>query len=377
MSKQKVVYYLDCWGVGGIERFVINASQQIVNEGYETSVFASYCSDSLLMTNLETLGIPITIALTGRKAGYNVVARTLLTLKPWFVFLRKEKPDIVHINIMNGVGFLFACIARLCQIDARVVHSHNSSVGASFQWLKSLISAFFSKLFGRFATNRLACSESAGSFLFGSAPFRIINNGINVDDFIFDPTGRSNLRTAFNIGEDVLVIGNPSRLAPAKNPLFSLDVLQKCLVTSKVVLVLCCVGEMIEDVKSEIEKRGLSNSVILLPPQSDMRAFYSLLDVLLFPSLYEGLPFVVIEAQCNGLPIVASDAVSCSAFFSKNCHTLPLEAGPASWAKIVCQVGAASSPTLRYLGSKSLSNSDYNSLLLGKRLAEIYQAALR
>lgn len=370
MNSVSIVYYLDCWGVGGIERFVISSAKCMKKKGYSPAVFASYATNDELNCQLTECDIPLFVALPeGQKL--NLVTRTLRTLKPWFDYLKTYSPNVVHINIMNGVGFLYAALASNVNVKKRIVHSHNADVGSGHRRLKRLISHISAKCLGCFATKRVACSVDAGTFLFKNQSFELVRNSIDINKFRFSQKGRSKFRERFCIGEDCVLLGNPSRLAPAKNPLFTLEVFNSYRRRCKAKLLLSAAGSMRDTVQRAAFELGLADDVIFIPPQADMQELYSALDVLVFPSIHEGLPFVLIEAQCSGLPVIASDEITLEGKVLSSYCTLPL--GDAElWASAICSLNDLGAVGLRGQSYECLRNAGFDASSLAKQLIDLY-----
>ena len=109
-------------------------------------------------------------------------------------------------------------------------------------------------------------------------------------------------------GKDKFVVGHVGRLHPQKNHDFLIDVFAE-LKKSKpdAELILVGTGPLEEKVKSKVAEKGLSDCVHFLGNRKDMNRIYQAMDVFVFPSLFEGLGIVAIEAQAAGVPIVCSD----------------------------------------------------------------------
>ena len=69
-----------------------------------------------------------------------------------------------------------------------------------------------------------------------------------------------------------------------------------------------------------IKEKGLEERFIILPVDTSIERYYNAMDLFAMPSLYEGLPIVSVEAQCNGLPLILSDTISREADLSSHCR---------------------------------------------------------
>ena len=175
----------------------------------------------------------------------------------------------------------------------------------------------------KYATDYFACSELAGRWLFGDKTFEqgkvtIINNAIDLDKFKYDEKVRKEKRKELNINDDTLVVGHIGRFVAQKNHTFLIDIFSELHKKEKnSILLLIGQGPLIGEIKQKVETLGISDSVKFLGQRDDVNELYNAMDLFLFPSLYEGLGMVLIEAQANGLPCIASTEVPKNARVSK------------------------------------------------------------
>ena len=69
-------------------------------------------------------------------------------------------------------------------------------------------------------------------------------------------------------------------------------------------------GELKEEILNSIKNEGLENNILYLGLQSNINIWLNIMDLLIFPSLFEGLPVVLVEAQSTGLPCIISNKIS-------------------------------------------------------------------
>ena len=170
----------------------------------------------------------------------------------------------------------------------------------------------FSKVY---ATDYMCCSEHAGRWLFGDKEYDkgnvyLLNNAIDIEKFKYDERLRANKREELGIDDDTLVIGHIGRFVEQKNHRFLIDIFNEIHQKNKnSILLLIGQGPLMKEIKEKVEKLNLSRCVKFLGQRNDANQLYNAMDVFLFPSLYEGLGMVLIEAQANGLPCLASSEV--------------------------------------------------------------------
>ena len=229
----------------------------------------------------------------------------------------------------NAMGFLDLAIAKFAGAKYCIARSSNSSDGASvFSKFAHFVGGI---LFKRFVNVEIAPSTEAALYTFGkkdvsTGKVSILPNGLDLNYYRFDENGRKRIRDEFGIESNCFVVGHTGRFNTQKNHLFLLDVFLKFHEknpNSKLLLV--GDGSLKEEIISKIKKNGLDNSVVLAGIRSDMPDLYSAMDVFVFPSLYEGMPNTVIEAQACGLKCIISDRITNEADVTSNVRYLPIK----------------------------------------------------
>lgn len=215
--------------------------------------------------------------------------------------------DIMHCQMPNS-AFCVLRDAKHAGVKHRILHSHLNN--SSDQFLHRLRNAPLNAIGKMYATDRLACSEDAGKFLFGSKPFTVIRNGIPIEQFAYDTGINSALRAEYGIPMDAPVIGCVGRMVKQKNYPFAVKVFAQFLrKRPDAKLVFIGDGTDRAELEQAIHDEGVTSFVLLLGVREDINRLYSMLDVFFMPSLYEGLPVSCVEAQASGLPCVYSTDV--------------------------------------------------------------------
>ena len=172
-----------------------------------------------------------------------------------------------------------------------------------------------------------------------SESVRIMPNAIDTTTFAFDSRVRKEVRDELSLG-DGLVIGNVARFANQKNHRLLIDIffdVQKLIPNSKLVLV--GRGELESDVRSQVSRLGIDDKVVFLGVRNDVPRLLNAMDVFVMPSLYEGLPVTIVEAQANGLPVLASSTITDEVFFDGPVERLGLDELPSRWAERAIDFG--------------------------------------
>lgn len=237
--------------------------------------------------------------------------------------------EIVHINMLSAANLLPFHAARK-NGRTPILHSHNTGTEGIVR--KVLHKINFRKI-KRAKTVRLACSNLAGEWLFGSSSFEVIPNAVDCDKFEFHGEDRAKVRSQYEIADGTLLLGFVGRLNAQKNPLYLLDILKAVLekgLDAKLVLV--GDGELRQDIETAAETGNIRDRVIFVGNQADIASYYSAMDIFLLPSTYEGLGIVAIEAQANGLPCLLSDRVPEEVIASNRVSFLSIDGNAAEWA---------------------------------------------
>lgn len=213
----------------------------------------------------------------------------------------KENYDIIHIhgNSATMALELFACRGLKSVV---IVHTHNVEYQANF----------FNKILSHYFLNKadlyFAASKSAGKKLYGDQKFTVITNGIDESRFKFNDKVREQIRNRLNIKKRDIVFGHVGYFGNQKNQIFILKLAKKFVKEPRVKFLLVGDG-FSENFRAEIQNAGLGEKFIILPATSNVGDLYSAFDVFLFPSKFEGLGMVGVEAQLSGLPCLISNKV--------------------------------------------------------------------
>ncbi len=250
--------------------------------------------------------------------------------------------DVVHMHSSSKNYYILKCAAKW-NIPVRVAHSHNTG----FQSRNPLVIAFgdiLKKPMRKYATHWVGCSKLACEWLFGKGSVergeaKVILNGIDSSLFIYDEKVRNAVRKEMGI-ENKFVIGHVGRFVNQKNHTFLLDIFAE--VTKRrddAVLVLIGIGELMEAMKQKADDLGIADKIIFAGFRDDRNKLMQAMDSFLFPSLYEGLSVVLIEAQASGLPVFTSDSTTTETQYSPYIKFLPLQRPAFYWAEEILKVG--------------------------------------
>ena len=212
--------------------------------------------------------------------------------------------DVVHIhgNSANMALEMLACY--MAGIKVRIGHSHNTAT------LHPFTHKILFLVFNWLCTTRIACGQEAGKWLYGSRQFTELKNGIDLNRYRFSQNIREEYRKKLKV-ENKIVIGHIGNFIEQKNHEFLISWFAELLKENqKYVLLLISDGYLMDKIRKKVDQLNISSNVIFLGKTMKVEKYLQAMDLFVLPSLYEGLPLVLVEAQAAGLPCIVSDTIS-------------------------------------------------------------------
>ena len=248
-------------------------------------------------------------------------------------FIDHPEYKIMHSHI-DPMSYLPLKAGQKSNIPVRIAHSHNTAIDRD---MKYPLKMYFRSRINTVATDRLACGEEAGKFLFGDKDFIVVPNAIETANFVFNNSVREEMRRELNL-TDELVFGHVGRISYQKNHRFLVEIFSEIVkMNDKAILLLIGVGEKEDEIRQLVKERGIDDKVRFLGKRSDVNKLYQAMDAFVMPSLFEGVPVVGVEAQFAKLPCFFSDKVPVEVAFCENTKFIPLEASATEWAKTILE----------------------------------------
>lgn len=255
----------------------------------------------------------------------------------------KEHPEykIIHSNLEERSYFALKEAKKL-SVPVRISHSHNRPLGVN---LKLIMRYYFRFMLKYYNTHMFACGTEAGDWLYGKKnrdKVIIMKNAIDADEYRYNLEISKSMKRELGI-EGKKVIGHVGRFFLQKNHTFLIDIFKAVHDRDpETVLLLVGGGEQDDALKNQIKDKvnhlGLTDSVKFLGVRDDVAKVVQTFDVFLLPSLFEGLPVTMIEAQAAGLPCVISDKVPIQCDITGNVEVVALEDSLDKWAETVCRL---------------------------------------
>lgn len=365
MKKARVLEIIGKRPVGGVGTVMLNYQNYIDTEKVQMDYLIFGEDSENFDEKVKKLGSKVYMypALSGRQMG-----RTKAYLESFFAEHASEY-DIVHLHAPTIAFLAFPIIAKY-GIEHRIVHSHATLYAENK--IKAVRNQILWKLAWGKITDRIACSKAAGDFLFGKDDFIVLKNAIAYENYLYDESVRQQVRMRECVS-DKLVVGNVGRFSLQKNQTFLIEIFVKIKeLYPDSVLWLLGDGELRGEIEEKILYYGLADSVKLFGMVSDTREYYQAVDVMVMPSLFEGLPMVGVEAQASGLPCVFADTITKEADVV-GCPYLSLNDSAEVWAETVIRTAKERMSSGRHSYAKELDELGFNIKLEAKRLEELYR----
>ena len=370
-EKIQVVQFCEKWGSGGLEAFVMNVYRNIDCNKIKFNILLSQNKGDSYDKEIERLGGNKKALLSNKIK--SPMIRVVKNYVQFYKDIKDNKYKIIHFNACNASVMICVFIAKIAGIPVRIVHSHNTDIGDKNRTMKILYHNICKSIFGRTATHYYACSYNAAKWLFTPKilknKVKIIKNGINASKFTFNENNRKEIRKNLGI-ENKFVLGHIGRFGIQKNHKFLIDIFYEVYKKDKdSVLLLIGFGELEEDIKNKVKSLNIESQVFFLGLKDDIPKYLHAMDAFVFPSLFEGLGIVAIEAQAAALKIFASDAVPQEANITEYFNYIPLKESAEEWARKIleCKNGY-----IRKDCSNEIIKSGYDIKEVAKSIEDIY-----
>lgn len=238
--------------------------------------------------------------------------------------------DVIHVHANSSSSVIELMAAKWAGVSKRIHHNHTSKPHHPF--FDKLLRPFFYHSY----TDAIACSDAAGDWLFGKGRYRVLPNAIDVDKYIYNPQQRDIIRNEFKITEDAFVVGHIGKFMDAKNHEFLVKVFAQYHSNHpKSKLILVGEGAWRPKIETWVKESGCSDAIIIAGLRTDISDVVQAFDVFVFPSIYEGLPLTVLEAQASGVPCIISSNVTKAVNVGQDVIMKDLSDGDDSWAKAI------------------------------------------
>jgi|GEM_PF-468787 len=308
-AKHRILQIITRLNIGGAARHVIILSSNLNDHRFDCQLVTGKERKSEgnmrhLARNMKMIDIPE----LQREIS---IIRDIKAFWKIYRHIRKYKPHIVHTHTSKA-GVLGRIAAKMAGTPITIHTFHGHIFGDFFSPLKTKLFLFIERLMSRFTTRIISISELIHNDLINlriiNGNGRIIENGFDLNQFVNVGRSVGNFRQDLGLEPEDILVGTVARLVPTKGCSYLLDAAPSFLdLSPSIRLVIVGDGELKDELQRQVRSLGIERKVIFTGFREDMLEVYSAFDILVLPSLREGLPTVIIEALCCGLPVVATN----------------------------------------------------------------------
>lgn len=261
---------------------------------------------------------------------YVLPYRNRNTLKYMFQLIKiikAGKYEIIHVHGCSATMAVEMLAARIAGIKVRISHSHNTK--CDHIWVDRLLRPIFNLC----CNVGFACGKEAGEWMFPRKEFSIISNGVDLEKFQYDGSMRAQMREKYDLN-GTFVIGHVGRFSIQKNHEKLIDIFSEVVKEfQNAKLVLIGDGEERDKIEQRVKRENLN--VLFVGLSDEIEEWLQAIDMIIFPSLFEGLPLVLVEAQAAGLPCILSDTISSDTKITDLVDFVELNSEPSAWLDAV------------------------------------------
>lgn len=369
----RILHALGSLDPGGVETWLLNVLRNIDRDRFQFD-FCTFGSQPGLR------------ALEAEKLGSKVL-RCPKGSNPWEFrrrfrrILREGQYDVVHSHVHLFSGAILRW-ANAEGVPVRIAHSHTSQDDKASTLARRCYRRLMKSWIERYATHGLAASQLAAAQLFGEdwprdGRIQVVHCGIDLRPFE-EPIARDDVREELGIPPDATVVGHVGRFVAAKNHRFFLEVAREIVkLRPDVRFLLVGDGPLRPEIETRARAMGFNGNMHFAGNRSDVpRLMCGGMDIFVFPSLWEGLPMTLIEAQAAGLACVVSDRVTDEAsVLPEQSIRLPLSARPADWAASALDALNGGRKNIGW-AAQTVGRTDFSADCSASLLSNFYVAAI-
>lgn len=317
----RIVHMIASLHLGGSQAFVMNMYRNIDRSKVQFDFVVTPETKEGFYDEITNLGGKIFSC--PRYKGTNHIQ-----FNKWWDDFFNEHPEykVIHGHVRSTASIYLKIAKRHGLVT--IAHSHSTSNGNG---ISAIVKRIMQLPIRKQADYLFACSDKAGKWLYGEKAitqqnYYMIPNGVDLKRFEFDVNKRNQMRMTLGIKKDMMILGHIGRLSTPKNHKFLLNVFNKYhKINSNSKLLLVGDGELFDCIKEHIDKLNISDAVIMTGSKQNTEDYYQVMDIFVFPSLWEGLPVSVVEAQANGLQCLISDVITHDVDLTDLIQYLPLD----------------------------------------------------
>lgn len=371
-KKIKVLMVIGSTGIGGAQAFILNVLRNIDTSKFQIDFAVNkFAPHDGIEQECSKYGCNF------YQLPYFTVYNYIRFKRAWEDFLSTHQYDIVHGHSTNSAA-IYLGIAHKYGMKT-IAHSH--SAGYRGNAIERFVKMMFARKVKQVSDYWFACSDIAARRLYGKAfkthkKYHYIPNAIDTNKYLFNSQTRTKIREKLNIDKDTILYGHVGSFSAPKNHMFLIDVfVEVCSITPMSKLLCCGVGTLMESVKEYAKTKGILDKVIFAGVVNNVNEYMMAMDTFIFPSIFEGFPMAILEAQASGLNIVMSDTITNEIDLTNNIYRMELQQSPTEWAKV--SVALPVSIDNRTAKNAIIAESQYNIKTAVKSFEKLYKELVK
>ena len=378
MEKIKVLVVTATMNAGGLENQLMHLLRNADKETFQID-FSSKVENSYYRKEIEDLGAKYHVLPEMNRKNMLSYFRTMIRI------MKDGKYDVVHSNELFHSGIVLLA-AYFAGVKCRIAHSHSiydlDDINAKRSSLRKMYSSFMRWLILRCSTIQIGCSTAAGEFLFGKKAvkkdtYHLLFNSVDTREYIENYEREETGEFCESEWINILHIG---RVYEVKNQLFITEIAEEFKKRDKKIRILCAGNgnqEYRDKVQEVIKSKELQNHMKMLGVRKDISELLRKSKAFILPSLYEGMPLVLIEAQASGLHCVSADTFSKEVDFGIDAiEWLPLQAGAEKWADAI-ETAIEKGRKQKSEVVNAIEEKGFDSRIFTEKLCKLYEQNVR
>lgn len=305
---KRILHYVGSMDYGGMEAVIMSLYRNIDRSVWQFDFAVHSEKKGYYEDEIERLG--------GSVFRFPMMrANPKLYKQVWDIFWKNHKDDYyvfqMHTNSLANIVALKA--SKKYGVPVRAIYAHSSYADKGrYQIIHDIIHKWNRKHITKYANVKFACSELAAKWLYGAADLQrdnviLMNNGIDYYRFRYNEGARIRIREQLAV-EGKYVLCQVGHMLPVKNHFFTISLLKQ--LPDNIVCIFLGDGSLQDKIIKRVTDEGLQSRTFFLGMKPNVEDYLSASDAFLLPSLYEGMPLSVVEAQVSGLPCFISSNIT-------------------------------------------------------------------
>lgn len=318
--------------MGGAQAFILNILRNIDRSKFQIDFAINFYAESNgIEDECRRLGSKFFIL------PYFKIYNYLNYHRAWKKFLITNHYDIVYAHSTNSAS-IFLKIAKGLGIKT-IAHSHSAGFRGGI--IEQAAKKFFAKGVGKYADYWFACSDKAAERLYGKeyrsySHYYDIPNAIDVTKYLFNDDIRASIRRKYGVEDGTFLCGHVGTFSQPKNHKYLIDVFTEYVkINGNSKLICCGAGALRPEIENYAKYKGVFEKIIFAGVVNNSNEVMMAMDTFIFPSIFEGFPVSILEAQASGLPILLSDVITNEVDLTDLVHRLSIKDDPKVWTAAI------------------------------------------